>query len=49
VKEGDSLWKISAEQLGNGIRYKEIGTLNAGALSSEDDLSVGMRLKIPPK
>jgi len=49
VKEGDSLWKISAEQLGNGIRYKEIGTLNAGALTSADDLSVGMRLKIPPK
>jgi nucleoid-associated protein YgaU len=49
VKEGDSLWKISAEQLGNGIRYKEISTLNAGALPSEDDLGVGMRLKIPPK
>jgi nucleoid-associated protein YgaU len=49
VKEGDSLWRISAEQLGNGIRYKEISTLNAGALTSEDDLSVGMRLKIPPK
>ena len=49
VKEGDSLWKISAEQLGNGIRYKEISTLNAGALPSADDLGVGMRLKIPPK
>jgi len=49
VKDGDSLWKISAEQLGNGIRYKEIGTLNASALTSEDNLSVGMRLKIPPK
>jgi nucleoid-associated protein YgaU len=49
VKEGDSLWKISTEQLGSGIRYKEINTLNAGALTSEDDLSVGMRLKIPPK
>jgi len=49
VKDGDSLWKISAEQLGNGIRYKEISTLNAAALPSEDDLSVGMRLKIPPK
>jgi len=49
VKEGDSLWKISAEQLGNGIRYKEISTLNAGALTGEDNLGVGMRLKIPPK
>ncbi len=49
VKEGDSLWKISAEQLGNGIRYKEISTLNAGAMTSADDLSVGLRLKIPPK
>ena len=28
VKAGDSLWRIAAQQLGNGARYKEIKTLN---------------------
>jgi nucleoid-associated protein YgaU len=47
VREGDSLWKIAAEQLGNGARYTEIAKLNADSLSDEDSLSVGMRLKLP--
>ena len=47
VKQGDSLWKISTEQLGGGSRYKEISTLNTDILLSEDDLSIGMRLKMP--
>ena len=47
VKQGDSLWKISTEQLGGGSRYKEISTLNTDILPSEDDLSIGMRLKMP--
>jgi len=47
VREGDSLWKIAAEQLGNGSRYAEIAKLNADNLSDEDSLSVGMRLKLP--
>lgn len=47
VKEGDSLWSISAELLGNGRRYKEISKLNSGALKSEDELAVGMSLRIP--
>jgi nucleoid-associated protein YgaU len=47
VREGDSLWHIAAEQLGNGSRYSEIAELNAGILDSEDNLYVGMRLKIP--
>ena len=48
VREGDSLWRIAVEQLGDGTRYKEIGELNAD-LENEDYLTVGMLLKIPAK
>ncbi len=47
VQEGDSLWKIAAEQLGNGGRYPEISKLNTGILEDEDTLFVGMRLRLP--
>ncbi|MBN2316870.1 MAG: LysM peptidoglycan-binding domain-containing protein [Sedimentisphaerales bacterium] len=47
VKEGDSLWSISAELLGDGSRYKEISKLNSGILNNDDELAVGMRLRIP--
>ncbi len=49
VKEGDSLWKIAASQLGDGNRYKDIVKLNGDILSSEDDIAVGMQLKMPAK
>jgi len=49
VKEGDSLWKIAASQLGDGNRYKDIVKLNSDILSSEDDIAVGMQLKMPTK
>ena len=49
VREGDSLWRIAAEQLGNGSRYTEVVKLNADVLSDEDSLMVGMSLKMPPK
>jgi hypothetical protein len=47
VKEGDTLWRIAAEQLGNGSRYKEISKLNADVLKDENDLTLGMRLSLP--
>jgi nucleoid-associated protein YgaU len=47
VLEGDSLWRIAAEQLGSGSRYSEIADLNADILDDEDSLAVGMRLKMP--
>jgi len=47
VQEGDSLWRIAAEQLGSGSRYSEIAGLNADILDDEDSLAVGMRLKMP--
>jgi len=49
VREGDSLWKIAAEQFGNGNRYKEISKLNPDILADEDNLTVGMRLKMPTR
>ena len=49
VREGDNLWKIAAEQLGNGARYAEIGGLNADILDDEDSLAVGTRLRIPAR
>jgi len=49
VREGDSLWSIAAEQLGNGSRYKEISKLNANVLKDENDLTVGMRLSLPDR
>ncbi len=47
VQDGDNLWKIAAEQLGDGKRYKEISKLNPDILKDEDSLAVGMRLKLP--
>lgn len=49
VQEGDSLWQIAAEQLGDGNRYSEIAKINAGILEDEDTLSVGMRLRMPAR
>ena len=47
VKDGDSLWQIAAEQLGDGSRYGEIAALNADIVKDEDNIPVGMRLKLP--
>ena len=49
VRDGDSLWKIAADQLGDGSRYTEVAKLNDDVLSDEDSLTVGMTLKLPPK
>jgi nucleoid-associated protein YgaU len=47
VKDDDSLWHIAARELGDGKRYVEITKLNAKVLDDEDDLTVGMKLKLP--
>jgi len=49
VREGDSLWQIAAERLGDGSRYKEISRLNADILEDEDSLAVGMHLRMPAR
>jgi nucleoid-associated protein YgaU len=47
VQEGDSLWSIAQQKLGNGNRYKEIIKLNKSAIKNASDIAVGTRLKIP--
>lgn len=47
VRDGDSLWKIAVDQLGDGSRYPEIVKLNDDVLSDEDSLTVGMTLRMP--
>jgi nucleoid-associated protein YgaU len=49
VREGDSLWQIAAERLGDGSRYIEICKLNDNILEDEDALAVGMRLIMPAR
>lgn len=49
VREDDNLWKIAAAQLGNGNRYTEIAKLNADIIDDENNITVGMRLKIPAR
>lgn len=49
VKDGDSPWKIAANQLGNGERYKEILKLNPDVSPDGTNLTVGMKLKLPPR
>jgi nucleoid-associated protein YgaU len=49
VQEGDSLWQIADERLGDGTRYHEIAELNTNILQDEDNLVVGMCLKLPPR
>jgi nucleoid-associated protein YgaU len=49
VRQDDNLWRIATEQLGNGSRYKEIRELNANVIKNENDLEVGMLLRIPVK
>jgi len=46
IKDGDSLWKIAEQQLGNGMRYKEILRLNPN-ITEKQTLVVGSKLKLP--
>ena len=46
IKDGDSLWKIAADELGNGIRYEEILAMNP-QITKNSTLAVGTKIKIP--
>ena len=46
VVEGDSLWNIAEEQLGDGNLYTEILTLNP-QIEEDEPLFVGTKLKMP--
>ena len=47
VREGDSLWSIAQQNLGDGNRYKEIFRMNKGKIKRVNDVVIGTRLKIP--
>jgi nucleoid-associated protein YgaU len=49
VKDGDSMWQISAKLLGDGKRYREILKLNKSLISSAEEIGIAMKLKIPLK
>ncbi|MHC4324164.1 MAG: LysM peptidoglycan-binding domain-containing protein [Planctomycetota bacterium] len=49
VREDDNLWRIATEQLGDGSRYREISRLNDGILKNDNDLTVGMLLRMPAR
>ena len=49
VKENDNLWRIAADQLGTGTASKQLKEFNGDILKGNDNLQVGMRLRIPPK
>jgi nucleoid-associated protein YgaU len=47
VKEGESLWVIAKQELGNGARWKEIYDANRDQLSSPEALHTGIKLRLP--
>jgi len=47
VEKGDTLWAISASQLGNGAKYEEIFEANRPMLSHPDKIYPGQVLRIP--
>ena len=46
IKEGDSLWRIAATELGNGTRWREILEVNP-TLSETSTLTVGSTILLP--
>jgi len=49
VREGDNLWSIAEQNLGDGNRYAEIVRLNKGTIKRANNVVIGTRLKIPPQ
>tara|TARA_R110000737_G_scaffold2923_14_gene9685 strand:- start:18280 stop:19131 length:852 start_codon:yes stop_codon:yes gene_type:complete len=47
VQEGDSLYRIAADALGDGNRWTEIQQLNADKVGSNGIINPGMTLKLP--
>jgi len=49
VREDDTLWQIAAAQLGDGHQFIEIAKMNADILEDQDNLPVGIRLRLPAR
>ncbi|MCC7349272.1 MAG: LysM peptidoglycan-binding domain-containing protein [Phycisphaerales bacterium] len=49
AREGDSLWRIAEEQLGDGRLYAMIKDLNKDVLKGGETVKPGMVLRLPPR
>ena len=49
VKENDNLWKIAANQLGDGTAWATIKELNKDVLKGGEAVKPNMRLRLPAK
>lgn len=49
VQSGDTLVSIASKQLGNKAKWELIRDLNADTLDDEDTLTVGQKIKLPPR
>ena len=50
VKEGDSLWRIARDQLGDASRHLELAELNKAALGGDpNNLKLGQKIILPHK
>lgn len=47
VEEGDSLYRIAAQTLDDGNRWREIQGLNRDQVGANGNIAVGMKLKLP--
>jgi nucleoid-associated protein YgaU len=47
VRSGDNLWAISERYLGGGENYHDILMANEDVINDAEDLTIGMRLKLP--
>ena len=48
VVRGDSLWRISRQSLGQGVRYTQIYEANAGQIRNPSLIYIGQVLVLPP-
>ena len=46
VKRGDSLWKIAEQNLGKGLRWRELLALNPGLVDG-DHIAAGSQIYLP--
>ncbi len=47
VQDGDTLWSLAATHLGSGAQFTKILEANRDRVASDDDIRVGMRLRLP--
>ena len=47
VQKGDSLWRIAKEQLGSGLKWKEIYEMNMDKIKDPNLIYAGQNLVLP--